>query len=338
MTGAGHDELTMLVAEDAGRRAVAISSPNPPVGCVILDAAGRPAGTGSTGRPGEPHAEVAALAAAGERARGGSAYVTLEPCGHHGRTRPCTAALIAAGITRVIHAVDDPVPGHGGAAQLRQAGIEIRSGAGFDQVSTGSLRAWLHRTATGRPWVTMKLATTLDGRVAATDGTSRWITGPEARADVHRLRRTADAVLVGTGTVLADNPRLTVHDSDGQPVGDHQPLRVVAGHRDLPAAAHVFDTDAPTRVMRNHNPHAVLQELAEHGALHVLIEAGPTLSTDYLRAGAVDQVVLYLAPKLLGSGPAAIEELGVPSIAGAWQLRLRDCTPLGPDLRLTADL
>lgn len=332
------DELMLRKAESLAWEAVGTSSPNPPVGCIVLDSQHLVAGEGHTQPAGGPHAEVVALAAAGRRARGGTAYVTLEPCGHRGRTGPCAEALAAAGIRRVVHAVDDPQPGHSGAGRLRELGIEVRAGVAFAAVAGGSLRAWLHQLATGRPWVTLKLASTLDGRAAAADGSSRWITGPAARADVRRLRRQSDAVLVGTGTVLADDPRLTVHDDAGTPLGAHQPLRVVLGRRQVSGAARVLDEDAPSLRLTDHHPHAVLRQLGDLGALRVLIEGGPRIATAYLRAGAVDELVLYLAPTLLGAGPACVGDLGVGSLAGAWPLRTRGVTQLGPDIRLTADI
>ncbi len=228
---------------DAMRRALAASalvhgttSPNPPVGATVLDAAGEVVGVGATAPPGGPHAEVVALREAGERARGGTAVVTLEPCAHHGRTPPCTDALRAAGVAAVHVAVRDPHPeAAGGAEVLRAAGIRVELDVLADEVARGPLRAWLHGVRTGRPHVTWKLAATLDGRSAAADGSSRWITGPAARAQVHALRATADAIVVGTGTALVDDPALTAREADGSPSA-RQPLRVVVGHRDVARA------------------------------------------------------------------------------------------------------
>lgn len=332
------DELPMGRAADLAWDAVGLSSPNPPVGCIILDPDRQPAGEGTSARPGGPHAEITALASAGDRARGGTAYVTLEPCGHHGRTGPCADALIAAGIRRVVYAVAEPQPAHRGAGSLRTAGIEVSSGVAGAAVAAGALRFWLHRLATGRPYVTWKFAATLDGRVAAADGTSRWITGPAARDDVQRLRRQADAVIVGTGTVLADNPHLTARDVDGRATRGRQPVRVVVGRRVIPPDAHVLDHAAPTVHLTQHDPTEVLDDLARRGALRVLLEAGPTLCSAFLRAGAVDDVVAYLAPALLGAGPPAAHDLGIASIAAALRLEPRDVSLLGPDVRVTADL
>ncbi|MDT7573557.1 MAG: diaminohydroxyphosphoribosylaminopyrimidine deaminase, partial [Actinomycetota bacterium] len=220
----------MVDTEKAMRRALALSagalgttSPNPPVGAVVLDQHGEPVGEGATAPPGGPHAEVAALRQAGVRAFGGTLVCTLEPCNHIGRTGPCTAAIAEAGVARVVYACDDPTEAAGGGSEvLRAAGIEVEAAFLAEEVAEGPLVAWLHVQRTGRPFVTWKLAATLDGRVAAADGSSRWITGPEARADVHRLRAESDAVVVGIGTVLADDPALTVRPDPGR-----QPLRVV---------------------------------------------------------------------------------------------------------------
>src|SRR3954469_14638789 len=238
-------ENSSVDTESAMRRALALStgvlgttSPNPPVGAVVLDRDGEPVGEGAPSPPGGPHAEVVALLQAGTRATGGTLVCTLEPCNHVGRTGPCTAAIVAAGIARVVYACSDPTELAGGGGEvLRGASIEVDAGVLADEVADGPLVGWLHAQRTGRPFVTWKLAATLDGRAAAADGTSRWITGPEARADVHRLRAESAAVVGGIGTVLADDPALTVRPDPG-----HQPLRVVvdtAGR--TPATARVLD-------------------------------------------------------------------------------------------------
>ncbi len=208
----------MRAALAASAGVLGTTSPNPPVGAVVLDARGELAGTGATAPPGGPHAEVLALAAAGPRARGGTVVVTLEPCRHTGRTGPCTRALTEAGVARVVVACADPTAAAGGGAdELRAAGVDVQVGLLADEVAVGPLEAWLTAQRTGRPHVTWKYAATLDGRSAAADGSSRWITGPVARADVHRLRAEADAVLVGVGTVLADDPRADRAPRPGSP-------------------------------------------------------------------------------------------------------------------------
>ncbi|GEL16625.1 bifunctional diaminohydroxyphosphoribosylaminopyrimidine deaminase/5-amino-6-(5-phosphoribosylamino)uracil reductase RibD [Pseudonocardia asaccharolytica] len=327
--------------EDAMRRALAASaqvhgttSPNPPVGCVILDADGNVAGVGATAPPGGPHAEIVALGQAGERAVGGAAVVSLEPCAHHGRTPPCTAALIGAGIATVYAAVPDPNPlAAGGAAALREAGVAVTIGPLTDEAACGPLRAWLHAMRTGRPHVTWKFAATLDGRSAAVDGTSRWITGREARSQVHAVRATADAIIVGTGTALADNPALTARRPDGT-AHAHQPLRVVVGHRDLPRGARL---DAPDVLhLRSHDPDVVLAELSRRGVIEALLEGGPRLAGAFLAAGRVDRVLAFVAPALLGAGPAALAEAGVGTIGDIRRLQVDAVHRVGADVLIDA--
>ncbi|WP_204456692.1 bifunctional diaminohydroxyphosphoribosylaminopyrimidine deaminase/5-amino-6-(5-phosphoribosylamino)uracil reductase RibD [Actinokineospora baliensis] len=312
------------------------TSPNPPVGCVVLDSSGVPIGEGATQPPGGPHAEVMALRAAGERARGGTAVVTLEPCAHHGRTPPCTDALIAAGVAKVVYAVSDPNPvASGGATTLREAGVQTQAGLLADEVSRGPLRAWLHFVTHGRPHVTWKYAATLDGRVAAADGTSRWISSAESREEVHELRRRVDAIVVGTGTVMIDNPTLTARAADGTPEA-RQPLRVVVGHTDLPEGARVLDDSAETLLARTHDPAEVLAELHARGVVDVLLEGGPTLAGAFVGAGLVDRVLVYLAPTLLGGGPVALGASGVSTITEAHRLAVEEVTMSGPDVRISA--
>ncbi|WP_072808581.1 bifunctional diaminohydroxyphosphoribosylaminopyrimidine deaminase/5-amino-6-(5-phosphoribosylamino)uracil reductase RibD [Rhodococcus zopfii] len=320
-------------AVDASEDVRGRTSPNPPVGAVVLDAAGRIAGVGATQPPGGPHAEVMALRAAGERARGGTAVVTLEPCNHTGRTGPCTRALIDAGIATVYYAVPDPnASAAGGAATLRAAGIVVHEGLGADVVAAGPLRAWLHRTRTGRPHVTWKYAATLDGRIAATDGTSRWISGPESRAIVHADRARLDAIVVGTGTVLADDPWLTARLPDGS-LAPHQPLRVVVGTRDLPTRARVLDDAAPTLVLRTHDVDEVLDALTAHP--DVLLEGGPRLAGAFLAARRIDRIQAYIAPVLLGDGLSAVRDAGVHTIAEAIRFRRERVETVGADVLIT---
>ena len=239
-------EWAMTRAVELAARGLGRTAPNPVVGCVVLDAAGAVVGEGWHSRAGGPHAEIEALAAVGDAARGGTAVVTLEPCRHTGRTGPCTSALLAAGVARVVVAVPDPTETAGGGADLlRRNGVEVVEGVGREAAEHGN-RAWLHAVRTGRPWVTWKLATTLDGRTSAADGTSRWITGATARAAVHRLRAERDAVLVGAGTLRADDPHLAVRGLDDVT----QPLRVVLDPRaEIALTARVLDDVAPTLVV-----------------------------------------------------------------------------------------
>jgi diaminohydroxyphosphoribosylaminopyrimidine deaminase/5-amino-6-(5-phosphoribosylamino)uracil reductase len=324
----------MRRAIELAERGLATTSPNPIVGCVLLGATGDVVGEGFHARAGAAHAEVMALAAAAGLARGATAFVTLEPCRHVGRTGSCAEALIAAGVARVVFAVADPAPiAAGGAAVLRAAGIAVDAGL-LGAEAAHANAAWLHRTRTGRPFVTWKYAATLDGRVAAADGTSRWITGEAARHDVHRLRSYSDAIVVGTGTVLVDDPQLDVR-LPGVSISRH-PLRVVVGRRDLPATAKVFDDSAPTLVLTEHDPAAVLKVLAEHDVVSVLLEGGPTLAGAFVAAGLVDRVVAYLAPALLGAGDAALGPAGIRTLSAALKLHIDQVDLLGGDVRIVA--
>ncbi len=325
----------MARARELGLRVLGTTSPNPPVGAVLLDAAGAVVGEGATAPPGGPHAEVQALAQAGGRARGGTAVVTLEPCAHTGRTGPCADALVAAGVSRVVVAVPEPTRlAGGGAVRLRAAGVDVELGAEQAEAEVGALAGWLTGVTEHRPHVVWKVASTLDGRVAAADGSSRWITGPEARAEVHRLRAGCDAVLVGSGTALADDPQLTVRDADGRTV-ERQPLRVVLDRRGrVPATARVHDDAAPTHVSRAADPAALLAELYDRDVRRVLLEGGPTLAAAFLAAGLVDEAVVHVAPQLLGAGAALVGDLGITTITAALHLQVIDVTRLGGDVQI----
>ncbi|MDQ2637107.1 MAG: bifunctional diaminohydroxyphosphoribosylaminopyrimidine deaminase/5-amino-6-(5-phosphoribosylamino)uracil reductase RibD [Actinomycetota bacterium] len=307
--------------------------PNPPVGAVILDRDGAVAGVGATEPPGGPHAEVIALRRAGERAAGGTAVLTLEPCNHHGRTPPCVDALVAARVSRVAYAVTDPNPvAAGGAARLADAGVEVAAGVLGAEVARGPLREWLHKQRTGFPHVTWKFATSVDGRSAAADGSSQWITSEAARADVHRRRAVADAIVVGTGTVFVDDPTLTARLPDGS-LTEHQPLRVVVGEREIPSDAKVLNDDSRTMVIRTRDPNEVLKALSDR--TDVLVEGGPTLAGAFLRAGVIDRILAYVAPILLGGPVTAVDDVGVLSIAHAQRWRFDSIEPIGPDVLLS---
>lgn len=313
------------------------TSPNPPVGAVVLSADGHLLGEGGTAPAGGPHAEVVALGAAGAAARGGTAVVTLEPCAHTGRTGPCTEALLAAGIAKVIYAVDDPSPdAAGGAQQLRDAGVEVHAGVEANAAASGALRPWLHAVQSGRPYVSWKFAATLDGRVAASDGSSRWISSTASRADAHAFRAVVDAIVVGSGTVLADDPHLTVRDTDDEPAA-RQPLRVVIDRRHrTPQTARVLDNAAETLLLDTAVPRFALKALYDRGVRHVLLEGGPTLAGAFVEAQCVDEVIAYLAPTLLGAGPAALGDAGIASLAEAVTLDIDTVTRLGPDVKIVA--
>ncbi|MFF5214206.1 bifunctional diaminohydroxyphosphoribosylaminopyrimidine deaminase/5-amino-6-(5-phosphoribosylamino)uracil reductase RibD [Micromonospora sp. NPDC000442] len=346
--------MASVSVDEAMRRAIELAarglgttSPNPVVGCVLLDADGEVVGEGFHAYAGGPHAEIVALAQAGQRAKGGTAVVTLEPCDHVGRTSPCSTALVQAGVARVVIAVPDPNPvATGGAATLRDAGVRVDLGVRGAEAESGNV-AWLTAMRRGWPYVIWKYAATLDGRSAAADGTSMWITSEAARMDVHALRATVDAVVVGVGTVLADDPRLTVRNLRDGSLAIRQPLRVVvdsAGR--TPDDARVRDGAARTWVATaaevgigpdgGVDLPALLAALHTRGVRAVLLEGGPRLAGAFLAAGLVDRVVGYLAPRLLGAGPAALVDAGVTTIAEAIDLELTDVTQVGPDLRITA--
>ena len=324
------------------RRALALAAtegvplgPNPRVGCVLLDPSGGTVAEGHHRGAGTAHAEADALHRAGRAARGATAVVTLEPCNHTGRTGPCSEALLAAGVRRVVFGQADPNPvAAGGAQRLVAGGIEVVGGVLAEDAEALN-EAFTFAVAHGRPLVTWKVASTLDGRVAAADGTSRWITGQPARRQVHELRAQVDAVVIGTGTALADDPSLTVRDQDGTPV-DRQPLRVVMGRRPVPGGAALRDGVAPLLQFPTESPAEVLAALAARDVQHVLLEGGPTLAASFVRAGLVDRVAWYVAPVLLGSGPLAVGDLGIPTIDRAIRLRLTGITQVGQDVRVDA--
>ncbi|WP_366180778.1 bifunctional diaminohydroxyphosphoribosylaminopyrimidine deaminase/5-amino-6-(5-phosphoribosylamino)uracil reductase RibD [Actinomyces timonensis] len=315
----------MSAALDAARQGP--RGANPLVGAAIL-IDDRLIAVGHHRGAGTPHAEVDAIDAArraGADLARAELLVTLEPCGHTGRTPPCAWAIIDAGIPRVVHAIDDPNPtAAGGAAALRAAGVQVRGGLLAPEAAALNAR-WLERARAHRPFVTAKTAMTLDGRITAADGTSQWITGPAARASGHDLRSRVDAILVGSGTLAADNPRLTAR-ADG---AARQPLRCVMGLRPVPSDAALRADDhwlhLPTR-----DPH---EALADRGIGHVLVEGGATVLTAFLAADLVDELVVHIAPLLLGSGRCAVGDLGIATLAGAHRFH-PDSPPslLGDDL------
>ncbi|PEG44024.1 riboflavin biosynthesis protein RibD [Mycolicibacterium duvalii] len=323
----------MAAAIEQSEKVKGRTYPNPPVGAVILDADGQIAGVGATAPTGGPHAEVVALRRAGERAVGGTAVVTLEPCNHVGRTPPCVDALLTAGVAAVAFAVTDPNPvAAGGATRLSEAGVHIVAGVGADAVAGGPLREWLHKQRTGLPHVTWKFAASVDGRSAAADGSSQWITSEPARADVHRRRAAADAIVVGTGTVFADDPTLTARLPDGS-LADHQPLRVVVGQREISPDAKVLNEESRTMVIRTRDPHEVLKALSDR--TDVLVEGGPTLAGAFLRAGVVDRILAYVAPILLGGPITVVDDVGVSNITAAQRWRFDGAESIGPDMLLS---
>lgn len=315
------------------RRALALAqSPeaprgvNPRVGCVIIDKSGTEVGGGFHHGAGTPHAEVEALTVAGERARGGTAVVTLEPCRHQGRTGPCTTALIDAGIARVVFAQADPTDAAGGGAGvLRAAGVAVIGGVCETEAAAVN-RLWAHLQRTGRPFVTLKTAASLDGRVADASGGPTRITGADSQAFVHELRSQVDAIAVGASTVCIDNPQLTARNAAGNPL-PQQPLRVVLGARELPAGSRVFDATATSLQIRSRDPRRALGQLAELGIQHLLLEGGPRIASAYLEAGVVDEVIWLIAPTVLDAGPVSVSTLIAPQ-----RIDVHDVRAMGDDV------
>ncbi|GGC89251.1 riboflavin biosynthesis protein RibD [Tersicoccus solisilvae] len=322
--------------------ATGVRGANPLVGAALVDRDGRLVAVGHHRGAGTDHAEVDVLhraAAAGatpERIAAATMVVTLEPCNHTGRTGACTEAILAAGVRSVVHAIGDPHrAAAGGAHRLRAAGVEVRDGL-LGDAARDLNRRWLTAVGT-RPFVTVKVAQSLDGGIAAADGTSRWITGPAARADGHRLRALADAVLVSTGTVLADDPALTARRPDGS-LGDRQPRRAVMGLRPVPADAAIRGHDDRFRHLPTRDPAEALAGLYADGVRHVLIDGSPRLSAAFARAGLIDELVVYQAPVLLGGRPA-FPDLGLATLDDALRFVPDEAgggaaTRFGPDTRL----
>ncbi|HWT32214.1 MAG TPA: bifunctional diaminohydroxyphosphoribosylaminopyrimidine deaminase/5-amino-6-(5-phosphoribosylamino)uracil reductase RibD [Microbacterium sp.] len=342
MTVSETERAALRRALDAARRGP--RGVNPQVGAVILSPAGEVLAEGTHRGAGTPHAEVDALAQLHPgQARGATAVVTLEPCNHIGRTGPCAQALIDAGIARVVYALADPNPrAAGGADRLRQGGVEV---AGPDEIggaerdaAASLLHDWSIVQRLGRPHVTVKWAQSLDGRAAAADGSSKWVTGPIARDDVHRRRALADAIVAGTGTVLADDPALTARDATGGLRPD-QPVPVIIGTRPIPAGARV--RRHPRDLLQFGGDLAVvLEDLRERGIQRVFVEGGPTLASAFLREGLADEVLVYVAPKLIGCGAAgdftAIGDVGVATMADVRPLRMESVERLGDDVLIVA--
>lgn len=315
------------VAIAAGDAVRGRTSPNPPVGAAILAADGELVGVGGTTPAGGPHAEVVALDAAGDQARGGTAVVTLEPCNHTGQTGPCTRALVDAGVTAVYYLNPDPNPVASGGAQFLAAhGVRVER----LEVRTAALEPWLTATRLGRPHVTLKFAQSLDGFTAAVDGTSQWITSPAARADVHLDRLRRDAIVIGTGTALADNPSLTARDEAGEPYPvERQPRRVVVGKRDVREKAINL-----TRLGFEHydDIETALAALWDAGSRDVLVEGGAGLAGGFLRAGYVDALRAYVAPILLGAGRSTLDGGLAQTLSEAVRFRRVDHRALGDDV------
>ncbi|GGD32365.1 putative bifunctional riboflavin biosynthesis protein RibG [Microbacterium faecale] len=308
---------------------------NPQVGALLLSPSGETLAEGWHHGAGTAHAEVDALSHLGSAA-GATAIVTLEPCNHTGRTGPCAEALIAAGVARVVYALPDPGTKEGGGAErLRAAGIDVEAGVLGDE-ARAFLDPWLTARELDRPHVTVKWAQSLDGRAAAADGTSQWITGPVARADVHRRRAEADAIVVGTGTVVADDPALTARDSETSALFQAQPVPVVIGTRAVPPSARIHAHPRTPIVHATHDLAAVLDDLFDRGLYRVFVEGGPTLASAFLASGFADEVLTYIAPTLIGGPRAALTDIGVTTISEQRRFTITSVDTLGDDLLLVA--
>ncbi|PTR14342.1 diaminohydroxyphosphoribosylaminopyrimidine deaminase [Nitrosospira sp. Nsp2] len=355
------DHAYMAQALRLAEKGLYSTSPNPRVGCVLVRDS-RVVGSGWHERAGAPHAEINALAAAGEAARGATAYLTLEPCSHHGRTPPCADALIKAGIARLVTAMEDPNPlvSGSGYAKLQDAGIEVKTGLMAAEARALNI-GFAARMARGRPWVRMKIAASLDGKTGLKNGASQWITSEAARRDGHRLRARSCAVMTGIGSVLADNPRLTVRHLETT----RQPLRVVVDSRlEIPLEARLLrgagelvftasasegiigalhEVGARVIVLPDQNDNvdlgAMMRKLADFEINEVLVEAGWRLNGALINAGLVDELVIYLAPYLIGD--MGLGMLKLPELADLQRKRalvIEDVRSVGPDLRITAQL
>jgi diaminohydroxyphosphoribosylaminopyrimidine deaminase/5-amino-6-(5-phosphoribosylamino)uracil reductase len=304
-----------------------VSTPNPNVSAAIYAADGTLIADGFHNRKvSVDHAEVVALKKAGSAARGATMVVSLEPCAHTGTTPPCVQAIIDAGIAKVIYAVKDPNPiAAGGAQKLVEAGIEVeyRESADLEFVQ----RAWLHKERTGRPLMIWKVATTLDSKVAASDGTSQWITGPESREDVQELRAQSDAILIGTNTALVDNPHLIPRGHEARPV------RVICGEQEVPATNKVFDDEARTVLVKSKSIPELIKVLSDEGFNQVLVEAGPTLGSALMASGKIDELIVYQAPKMLGAGKEFVSHLGISTLDDYLELELISVQPFGSDIK-----
>jgi diaminohydroxyphosphoribosylaminopyrimidine deaminase/5-amino-6-(5-phosphoribosylamino)uracil reductase len=304
---------------------------NPIVGAVVVDSTGKIIGEGF--HKSGPHAEVVALEQAGQSAKGATLYVTLEPCNHHGKTGPCTEAIIKADIAKVIYAVRDPNSlASGGARALEAAGIEVVFNGDVSKI-TYSNRAWLHKIKNNRPYFIWKIATTLDGRTAAIDGSSKWITGEESRAEVSKLRSESSAILIGTATALADNPNLIPRDI--KTTRETNPVRIVMGLREIPSDFNLHNEVAETVFLRSHDFSELLKLCAERDFNQVFVESGSELGTALLKAGLIDELIIFQAASLLGSGLSFIGDLGATNIKEKMDFLIRDFAQFGNDLKIT---
>jgi diaminohydroxyphosphoribosylaminopyrimidine deaminase/5-amino-6-(5-phosphoribosylamino)uracil reductase len=332
MTKSAQYEAAMTRAFALAEKSPAFGE-NPQVGALLLDSTGRIVAEGWHRGAGTPHAEIDALSKVSNPA-GLTAVVTLEPCNHTGRTGPCSLALIEAGITKVVYGSTDPGNASGGGAlRLQEAGVETIGGVLADEADR-LIAPWRTNAILKRPYVVLKWASSLDGRIAASDGSSKWISGSQARADVHLRRSRSQAILAGTGTILADDAELTARQPDGTMYPD-QPLRVVVGKSEIPKSARVFSNASET-VQVSGSEREVLAQLFERGIRQVFVEGGPTLISSFVRERLADEFLIYQAPLIIGGPKTAIAEVGIENIADAIRLEIFETKQLGEDFLLRA--
>ena len=320
-------DAAMARAIELARLGLGKTFPNPIVGAVITTAAGEFISEGF--HEGADHAEVVAINSAKEIPTGSIIYVTLEPCNHHGKTPPCTAAIIEAGISKVVYAVSDPNPvAAGGAQHLITAGVAVVAGISAEEAAFAN-RAWLTKVVKDRPRITWKIASTMDGKVTASDGSSKWITGEIARADVAKMRSQVDAIVTTTKTVESDDPLLT---SKG--LGKN-PVRIVVGEREIAANSQILNADAETLIIKSRSSKELITHANVRGFNELLIESGPTFGTALLSEDLIDEIVLFQAPTFLGSGTPSISDLGITNISGRLDFEIADVEVIGADLKIT---
>lgn len=313
---------------------------NPQVGATILDPNGQIISEGWHRGSGTPHAEVMALENfanefPGQPLENHTLVVTLEPCNHDGKTGPCALALVKAGVSRVVFASTDPgKESSHGSRTLKDAGIEVIPSVMLNLAEEQN-RVWLQSKRLGRPFVTLKWASTLDGRSAASDGTSQWISGSESRIDTHARRANADGILIGTNTALTDDPELTARKPDGS-YFDDQPIRIVVGESELPNNLRLYNDKAKTIQIKTRDLHDALRQLWAQGIKHVFVEGGPKLASAFVEARLVDEFIVYLAPMLLGGPNTALGQIGITNIKDAWQLQILETKQLGNDIFIRA--
>lgn len=331
-------DFAMLRANKLSQNGLGLTAPNPIVGAVILDSSGLELANGF--HAGGDHAEIVAIKNA--RTRGIDDFsectlvVTLEPCNHHGKTPPCSESIIKAGFKRVVYAVSDPNQiASGGAAKLQSSKIEVISGVQSEYVSYTN-RAWLHKVNHARPWIVSKIAATIDGKIAASDGTSKWITAEKARADVARMRLQSDAILTSTATVLADDsqliprgiPELKNHGNSANPV------RIVMGTRELPSDLKIFDNAAETQLLKTHDFSKLLDSARDRGWNQIMVEAGAQLNTALIKSGLIDELVIYVAPSILATGKNLVNDLGISTLVDRKDFSFGEIRRVGRDLRI----